>query len=98
MVNLSGNHPVLLFCTRTGNALSSAMAQGALAIAAMAHPDLCSYYTALLQRAHHVLNNLCNASSLPSPVMKITEPMEVMLKMPMHLAFSTARDSNFCIH
>jgi len=48
MVNLSGNHLVLLFCDHTGSIPLSETVQDALATAVMAHPDLHHCCTALL--------------------------------------------------
>jgi len=85
MVNPSGSQSVLLFYVCTGNALSSVMAQRALAVVVMADLVLHRCHRALLQHTHRALNNLCSASSLPSLFVKITESMGATLKMHMHI-------------
>jgi len=85
MVNPSGNHLVLLFCSPLGSISLSEMAQGTLATVAMVRPDLGPCYMALLQHIPRVSNYLYSNFSLLSLHEKITEFVAAMLKMHMHI-------------
>jgi len=84
MVNLSGNHLVLLFYDHTGSIPLSKTAPVALATAVMAHPDLHHCCMALLRPILPVLNNPYNDFSLPSPQEKTIKSMVATPKMLMH--------------
>jgi len=85
MVNLSGNHLVLLFCAHIGSIPLSEMVHDALATAVMARPDLHHCYTTLLQHILLVSNNPYIDFSLLSQHLRISESMEATLKMHMHI-------------
>jgi len=85
MVNPSGNHLVLLFCTLIGSTPLNETAQDALATAVMVCPDLHPCCMALRQLIPHVLNNLYINFSLLSLRERIIKSMGAMLKMHVHI-------------